>query len=231
MFAPKNLTERKVSIHAPGRGATVLPKSDWQYGIKFQFTHPGGVRPWCSLLSNCYTRFQFTHPGGVRPQSHILTYPGDAFQFTHPGGVRLYVYGYAYRYFKVSIHAPGRGATGTGGSRPYMVLDVSIHAPGRGATATSPSAAHSTRRFNSRTREGCDRIELLERCRGICFNSRTREGCDKQGVSGRGLYDRFQFTHPGGVRLGEGGVFWGEHSVSIHAPGRGATFRGAAYAG
>ena len=32
----------------------------------FQFTHPGGVRPWCRLLTNCYTKFQFTHPGGVR---------------------------------------------------------------------------------------------------------------------------------------------------------------------
>ena len=34
----------------------------------------------------------------------------------------------------------------------------------------------------------------------------------------------FQFTHPGGVRLSQGGQSYTFSSVSIHAPGRGATY-------
>ena len=55
----------------------------------------------------------------------------------------------------VSIHAPGRGATG------LWIVDfeigmVSIHAPGRGATEGLGQLRHPIPRFNSRTREGCD---------------------------------------------------------------------------
>ena len=32
--------------------------------------------------------------------------------------------------------------------------------------------------FNSRTREGCDDLGLLNPSPLLCFNSRTREGCD-----------------------------------------------------
>ena len=33
--------------------------------------------------------------------------------------------------------------------------------------------------FNSRTREGCDLVEMLSDVDTMSFNSRTREGCDK----------------------------------------------------
>ena len=102
------------------------------------------------------SRFQFTHPGGVRPTSQRGHCPADCFnsrtregcdkeaknsglvsslfQFTHPGGVRLHIFPELREYLRVSIHAPGRGATG----RPTQRIrqkQVSIHAPGRGATA------------------------------------------------------------------------------------------------
>ena len=35
-------------------------------------------------------RFQFTHPGGVRPIAFALAICAEMFQFTHPGGVRQY---------------------------------------------------------------------------------------------------------------------------------------------
>ena len=55
------------------------------------------------------------------------------------------------------------------------------------------------------------------------FNSRTREGCDEIKEADNPAFNRFQFTHPGGVRLtGDFDSLWGE-LVSIHAPGRGAT--------
>ena len=122
------------------------------------------------------------------------------FQFTHPGGVRLFSHVYAPRRHSVSIHAPGRGAT-----------HISHHTP------------PMQKSFNSRTREGCDAVGLLDDRhtfavsihapgRGatqpyssalfltLGFNSRTREGCDLQ--------------------LAVGLI---EAGVSIHAPGRGAT--------
>ena len=54
------------------------------------------------------------------------------FQFTHPGGVRR------------------------GDIRLITTTNVSIHAPGRGATGNSEAIARLSSSFNSRTREGCD---------------------------------------------------------------------------
>ena len=62
---------------------------------------------------------------------------------------------------------------------PAEAKKVSIHAPGRGATCRQESPCTRRCRFNSRTREGCD----LRGSRGLVvvssFNSRTREGCDR----------------------------------------------------
>ena len=124
----------EVSIHAPGRGATLDRIYD-EYEIWFQFTHPGGVRrsaPYQILLS---IRFQFTHPGGVRPSNVCPASIPLWFQFTHPGGVRL-------------AHRVG----------VLSGIAVSIHAPGRGATASGALRWKVRRGFNSRTREGCDSV-------------------------------------------------------------------------
>ena len=57
-------------------------------------------------------------------------------------------------------------------------LPVSIHAPARGATSDTSHHGRLYRRFNPRTREGCDSLCLdRHRCRRG-FNPRTREGCD-----------------------------------------------------
>ena len=59
-----------VSIHAPGRGATIIGHE--LFGdIKFQFTHPGGVRREEGEGELRLLKFQFTHPGGVRRSSHL----------------------------------------------------------------------------------------------------------------------------------------------------------------
>ena len=123
--------------------------------LRFQFTHPGGVRPltklqekiqdWVSIhapgrgatlytLGSIYGEtFQFTHPGGVRLSHELAFQPHKLFQFTHPGGVRRDVF--LFQCF-----------TGL----------VSIHAPGRGATRSGAHVASRRSGFNSRTREGCD---------------------------------------------------------------------------
>ena len=58
--------------------------------------------------------FQFTHPGGVRQFPSTSNLPTSKFQFTHPGGVRPHVQLHIGALVYVSIHAPGRGATGSG---------------------------------------------------------------------------------------------------------------------
>ena len=168
----------------------------------------------------------------------------NVFQFTHPGGVRLSLRKSVVLLVVVSIHAPGRGAT----SWFHPCRDrrlVSIHAPGRGATGSScPSILPASEFqfthpggvrlfvsivlyllccFNSRTREGCDRLgddvpiglhtfqfthpggvrHITARRtidKAYRFNSRTREGCDQRGARRLDQPRRFQFTHPGGVR-------------------------------
>ena len=106
--------------------------------VKFQFTHPGGVRLDRRGAGMYKGEFQFTHPGGVRPQGWVATAPASAFQFTHPGGVRLAAHEVLRECSRVSIHAPGRGATHY--DLPY------------------PAERYG---FNSRTREGCDNQLLI----------------------------------------------------------------------
>ena len=100
----------------------------------------------------------------------------------------------------VSIHAPGRGATLLD-MLGYGFRFVSIHAPGRGATRFRELRCRWDKRFNSRTREGCDIIQVVTNLKVLSFNSRTREGCDSSAVRSRETKREFQFTHPGGVRL------------------------------
>ena len=102
--------------------------------------------------------------------------------------------------FYVSIHAPTRGATLL--CAEYHVKDPfqSTHPHGvrlgKGiAVALLPTC------FNPRTHTGCD-------TRGWCsldmqlrsFNPRTHTGCDPDNISARLYCQRFQSTHPHGVR-------------------------------
>ena len=145
--------------------------------------------------------FQFTHPGGVRPRVQACVNTTQLmFQFTHPGGVRLDKSPLMLLLCRVSIHAPGRGATA---KRVLATAeeDVSIHAPGRGATYKFKGAPVSDLKFQFTHPGGVrPRPRSHERRPSLRFNSRTREGCD--GI---------QTSTPSA------------RSVSIHAPGRGAT--------
>ena len=187
-----------VSIHAPGRGATRSAPSNSCYHLGFNSrTREGCDRSRCLLTRRSLVSI---HAPGRGATINVDKSTTDLqFQFTHPGGVRL---------LRV---------------RQQRVLSKS---------------------FNSRTREGCDTSPRASSRGSRSFNSRTREGCD-MALSRNGNYLRkFQFTHPGGVRHGlhfrsccsacfnsrtrEGCdcrllANCYTKSVSIHAPGRGAT--------
>ncbi len=102
----------RISIHAPTWGATVAefgqrlvlkdfnPRThvgcDLLYlcgrkTVRFQSTHPRGVRQHFRNKTVSIVTFQSTHPRGVRPDPPVVERPPDQFQSTHPRGVRLHL--------------------------------------------------------------------------------------------------------------------------------------------
>jgi len=123
-----------VSIHAPARGATLMWWLQTSQQIRFQSTHPRGVRlrRECrsTPVSTCFnprtregcdyiSRDSYGQGMGFNPRTregcddemNLLRVRDLLFQSTHPRGVRHDSAGAAERMSKVSIHAPARGAT------------------------------------------------------------------------------------------------------------------------
>ena len=167
----------EISIHAPARGATLLPLVPAEKGWDFN----PRTREGCDGIG----------------KSTFLNILG--FQSTHPRGVRLLLSLPFFKIMNISIHAPARGATATQAMAANMHL-ISIHAPARGATCSGALSGADCRDFNPRTREGCDQ-ELIQRSsRCSNFNPRTREGCDLWGAEHFFHHGIFQSTHPRWVR-------------------------------
>ena len=102
-------------------------------------------------------------------------------------------------YPSVSIHAPTRGAT-YGIKVRFFAIGVSIHAPTRGATRPPMG--------------GC-------LCKQVSIHAPTRGATVKPSLIVS--KNRFQSTHPRGVRLEYLKTLAHRDKVSIHAPTRGAT--------
>ena len=165
----------KISIHAPTWGAT-LSTNMVQISIKFQSTHPRGVRPKQFDQNTIFFKFQSTHPRGVRPLPLLLSVHSSRFQSTHPRGVRLPWIFTTVLYinfnprthvgcdgtkfvehclYVISIHAPTWGATTINGITPISTR-ISIHAPTWGATFARGYLERQEKHFNPRTHVGCD---------------------------------------------------------------------------
>ena len=157
---------KRVSIHAPARGATKQPYChSWTHcsfnpraregrddaltnlsvitGV-FQSTRPRGARRYGRIGSCNVSKFQSTRPRGARQRRLAGLYPLRLFQSTRPRGARLCVHLRLRYNVKVSIHAPARGATRCFRSS-VPNSHVSIHAPARGATATRALLARPCR--------------------------------------------------------------------------------------
>ena len=177
--------------------------------VMFQSTHPRGVRPPLPRPSACKAKsfnprtrvgcdgfvpsavcntseFQSTHPRGVRPARSSSARVDGQFQSTHPRGVR-----------HEQDFMPSREvvfqSTHPRGVRPFRA--------GAGAS-------------------GAKR-----------FNPRTRVGCDGASVACVLIVTWFQSTHPRGVRLRLLRLLPDSLVVSIHAPAWGASPDGIAQLG
>ncbi len=168
LFSGRKALRYDVSIHAPARGATA--------GVLFDSPHAGSFNPrpreggdWLpSGFPPSTELFQSTPPRGGRPTINGQISALQAFQSTPPRGGRPT---YAVRFggaVPVSIHAPARGATRLGRSRPVGYY-----------------------RFNPRPREGGDERLKESRSMGLRFNPRPREGGDSAAAPGSIGYSRF----------------------------------------
>ena len=100
-----------VSIHAPTRGATTRESTTMYLFLCFNpRTHTGCDAFFMSLVLSVL-RFQSTHPHGVRHTRVYYDVLISQFQSTHPHGVRLAKAAVFKGAVRVSIHAPTRGAT------------------------------------------------------------------------------------------------------------------------
>ena len=125
-------------------------------GLRFQSTHPRGVRLYAIYNTLNFILFQSTHPRGVRLKFAVLYIPKTT----------------------ISIHAPTWGATISAtqiGAEPI----ISIHAPTWGATSKNVLRTYRTKNFNPRTHVGCDLSVCGVGVSPTDFNPRTHVGCDR----------------------------------------------------
>ena len=124
--------------------------------------------------------------------------------------------------FRISIHAPARGATGRHEYSAWL-QDISIHAPARGATSERGQNAKEKDNFNPRSREGSDQRSFKESKSSGNFNPRSREGSDARHKDEVFSIWIFQSTLPRGERRIRYVYLSLLYKISIHAPARGAT--------
>ena len=208
----------EISIHAPARGATHLPKTLFRFGA-FQSTLPRGERHgqrrWAAACKNFNPR---SREGSDTPEST---------------GV-LHV--------TISIHAPARGATkfavtgraseGFQSTLPrgerlcpmYGCLYIQHFNP-RSREGSDTLSLHVIRHcthFNPRSREGSDYVELVDIDIKTDFNPRSREGSDDF-VSQREQFTGISIHAPARGATLAAVLVYKAGEISIHAPARGAT--------
>ena len=121
----------------------------------FQFPRPRGARPCPFINQGKPLGFQFTRPRGARLRRRTDSKRRNRFQFTRPRGARQTVPP-AVPSTSVSIHAPARGATRPH-RQPIANHEFQFTRP-RGARREDQETPSPARRFNSRAREGRDRL-------------------------------------------------------------------------
>ncbi len=166
-----------VSIHAPTRGATGRGgRVRWSPCCFNPRTHTGCDTIW-RTISKSKKRFQSTHPHGVRQSSMPIACGGGRFQSTHPHGVRrtLSDIGLAVMVFQ-STHPHGVRRRTSQARSARGCFNPRTH------TGCDPIILSSSSvipvGFNPRTHTGCDCCIAADERTKCCFNPRTHTGCD-----------------------------------------------------
>ena len=146
---------RKISIHAPARGAT-NDSCKFNQRQRFQSTLPRGERLCCHL--------------------HIRHCLCISIHAPARGATNRWVHYFEMRI--ISIHAPARGAT------PFFTIFVKIKlfqsTLPRGERRDNAAILYGHENFNPRSREGSDKVGSVYIQNNTCnFNPRSREGSDQ----------------------------------------------------
>jgi len=121
-------------------------------------------------------KFQSTHPRGMRLCFGCARYTVTEFQSTHPRGMRLDRIICMIEISSISIHASARDATNFDRCTSGIHRFQSTHPRGmRPGTGMYPNSVYD---FNPRIREGCDNFRSTGAFHVPNFNPRIREGCD-----------------------------------------------------
>ena len=170
------MPDKRVSIHAPARGAT---KAMHLTALANSFNPR--TRTGCDLLVCLYPSCCICFNPRTRTGCDVNTCTPpiwfSMFQSTHPHGVRLTLRAARLSTSLVSIHAPARGATSV--LYPLLLSSQCFNPRTRtGCDSKTTAKAATLQGFNPRTRTGCDlgRRKIIPAVNG--FNPRTRTGCD-----------------------------------------------------
>ena len=189
---------RKISIHAPARGATTAQKADNQWNRYFN------PRP---------------REGGDCTPSELRRTRNDFNPRPREGGdLRT---GVALGQNLISIHAPARGATPPS-LDSFRIVNRFQSTPPRGGRPIPPkNTAHKTY-FNPRPREGGDSRGTPITFTTLYFNPRPREGGDNK-CGDTATEQPISIHAPARGATGNWSLLAPPECISIHAPARGAT--------
>ena len=168
--------------------------------------------------------FQLTRPRGARPQSAKDSVSSLWFQLTRPRGARPYLPRPTWPKH-TCFNSRAREERDWWESHGVDVVRRFQLTRPRGARHMLPCGTSMQLGFNSRAREGRDRVGQLRVRRRAGFNSRAREGRDVDNPPFSILSKMFQLTRPRGARRWT--RCWSPRCkwVSTHVPARGATDR------
>ena len=186
-----------ISIHAPTRGATIVLYS-LQSSFLFQSTLPRGERLPCATQHDAFPQFQSTLPRGERPIINRLHVETVTFQSTLPRGERLDTTAPHTMLFRISIHAPTRGATPNAYNRkPFSKFQSTLP---RGERLGNPEKDCKCDDFNPRSHEGSDMIVCCCPSSREVFQSTLPRGERPSSMSNATGRLIFQSTLPRGER-------------------------------
>ena len=141
-----------ISIHAPARGATFSTGFQPLGGVLFQSTLPRGERRHIGVNVLFHDLFQSTLPRGERPRE------------IHP------------HQSEHNFNPRSREGSDIDRNVCRCVYRISIHAPARGATDLGRSTSAGVMDFNPRSREGSDQYGTFRRCSAGIFQSTLPRG-------------------------------------------------------
>ena len=166
--------ERRVSIHAPARGATLRAHQRHLFAL-FQSTRPRGARQRRFITPSTFSSFNPRAREGrdLRP---FFCFRGSGRFNPRAREGRDRIITLTTAHLRVSIHAPARGATPF--FRPIAVIELFQSTRPRGARHVRESFRYTHNGFNPRAREGRDTRRTTPRPPPHRFNPRAREGRD-----------------------------------------------------